>query len=160
MIREQEYHQTARGLNSTCHAFSGRRAHEIQPNVNTATAEDDDVIVLGGGTNNIPRDDVADVIIDIARLIDHTREIRPTQHIIIPQMLQRFDSDNFRCHNEKIRRVNIFLKHRCTKDPRMHFLPLDLIERGDLYDDLHLDYIGKDKFAAAVADLVLSLDLE
>ena len=35
-----------------------------------------------------------------------------------------------------------------------------LIDRDDLYDGLHMDYIGKDKFAAAVADLVLSWDLE
>ena len=157
MIRDQEYHQTARGLAATCHAFSGRRAKEIQPHVTTATSPDDDVIVLGGGTNNIPGDDVIDAIIHIGRLIDHTREIRPKQHIIIPQMLLRYDSVNWVYHNENIRRVNIFLKHRCKRDPMMHFLPLDLIERDDLYDGLHLDYIGKDKFAASVADLVLSL---
>ena len=157
MIREQEVHQQARGLDSKCQAFSGRCAHEIQPHVMTATAEDDDAIVLGGGTNNIPRDYVADAIIDIARLIDHTRKIRPNQQIIIPQMLNRYDSDDYEQHNEKIRRINIFLKHRCTKDSRMHFLPLDIINREDLYDGLHLDYIGKDKFAAAVSDLVLSL---
>ena len=160
MIRDQEIHQKARGLDAKCQAFSGRCAHEIQPHVQNATAEDDDAIVLGGGTNNIPRDNVADIIIDIARLIDHTREIRPSQHIIIPQMLNRYDTNDYEYHNEKIRRVNIFLKHRCTKDSRMHYLPLDIIDRDDLYDGLHMDYTGKDKFAAAVADLVLSWDLE
>ena len=160
MIRDQEIHQTARGLDARCHAFSGRCAEEIQTHVSTTTALDDDVIVLGGGTNNIPRNYVADAIIHIGRLIDHTRDIRPTSHIIIPQMLLRYDSDDWVYLNEKIRRVNVFLEHRCKRDARMHFLPLDLIERGDLYDGLHLDYVGKDKFAAAVADLVLSLDLE
>ena len=159
MFRDQDYHQNARGLDATCHAFSGRRAEEVETHVATCTSDDDDVIVLGGGTNNVPRDDVVDIIVHIGRLIDHTRELRPNNHIIIPQMLLRYDSDNWVYHNEKIRRVNIFLKHRCKRDDLMHFLPLDVIERDDLYDGLHLDYIGKDKFAAAVADLVLSLDL-
>ena len=160
MYRDQEIHQCARGLDTKCSAFSGRCAEEIQPQIRSATDPDDDVIVLGGGTNNIPRDSVKDVINHIGNLIDHTREIRPTQHILIPQMLQRFDSPAHRVHNEKIHRVNIFLHHRCKRDPLMHFIPLGVMKREDLYDGLHMDYVGKDKFAAAVADFVLSLDFE
>ena len=160
MVREQEIHQCARGLDAKCSAFPGRCAEEIQPHISSATDPDDDVIVLGGGTNNIPKNSVKDIINHVGNLIDHTREIRPGQHILIPQMLQRFDSPAHRAHNDKIRRVNVFLQHRCKRDPLMHFLPMGVMKRDDLYDGLHMDYVGKDKFAAVVADFVLSLDLE
>ena len=40
----------------------------------------------------------------------------------------------------------------------MNFLNLDNIEPDELYDNLHLDYVGKDKYAEAIAELVYALE--
>ena len=158
MVANQEVHQRARGLDANVHAYSGYRAEKIQPRVAQDVSADDEYIVCAGGTNNVPWDDVATLINNLANLIDHTRAVCPTQHIIVPQLLNRYDTADCRLHNEKIYRANIFLKHKCTKDARMHFLPLDNIEPDELYDKLHMGYVGKDKYAEAVAEKVFSLE--
>ena len=158
MVADQDYHQCARGLDAVCHAHSGEKAQQIQSRIQQETSEDDEYIVLAGGTNNVPRDYVIDIIRHVGNLIDHTRAIRPNAQIIVPQLLHRYNNAYWVTNNEKVNRVNCFLKHRCNKDPKMHFLPLDNITRDDLYDKLHLDYCGKDKYAEAVADLVFRLE--
>ena len=158
MVANQEKHQRARGLDAKAHAHSGEKAQQIQARIIQETSADDEYIVLAGGTNNVPKDYVLDIIRHVGNLIDHTREVRPTQHIIIPQLLHRYDNKYWVVNNEKINRVNSFLRHRCKRDSRMHFLPLDMISRDDLYDNLHLDYGGKDKYAEAVAELIFNLE--
>ena len=158
MVAQQAKHQTARGLDAVAHAHSGEKAEQIQQRVLQDTSDDDEYIVLAGGTNNVPRDNVAGIIGHMGDLIDHTRALRPNQHIIVPQLLHRFNSRNYASHNTKSDKVNIFLEHKCKKDPKMHYLPLTKITRGDLYDNLHLDYVGKDKYAEAVADLVFKIE--
>ena len=158
MVANQAKHQTARGLDAVAHAHSGEKAEQIQDRVLQDTTDDDEYIVLAGGTNNVPKDDVAGIIGHMADLIDFTRALRPSQHIIVPQLLHRYNSRHYASHNEKADKVNKFLKHKCTKNSRMHYLPLTKITRGDLYDNLHLDYVGKDKYAEAVADLVFRIE--
>ena len=159
MVANQDKHQRARGLDAEVHTYSGYRAERIQQRVtHDVSPAEDKYIVCAGGTNNIPKDDVYKIIHHVGNLIDHTRDVCPTQHIIVPQILHRYDTKDWVYHNEKINRVNCFLKHRCTKDPRMHFLNLDNIEMDELYDNLHMDYCGKDKYAEAVANLVFELE--
>ena len=158
MVANQQKRQIARGLDAKVHAHSGEKAQQIQPRINEETSPDDDYIILAGGTNNVPREYVVAIIRHIGNLIDHTREVRPTQQIIIPQLLHRYDNKYWRKNNEKINRVNGFLRHRCSKDPLMHFLPLDNITPEELYDNLHMDYGAKEKYADAVAAKVFELE--
>ena len=158
MVANQQKRQIARGLDAKVHAHSGEKAQQIQPRITVETSLDDDYIVLAGGTNNVPREYVVDIIRHVGNLIDHTREVRSTQHILIPQLLYRYDNKYWRKNNEKIDRVNGFLRHRCSKDPRMHFLPLNNISPEELYDNLHMDYGAMEKYADAVAAKIFELE--
>ena len=158
MVAQQEIHQRARGLDAKCYAHSGENAQQIQPKVIQETSAEDEYIVIAGGTNNVPRDTVINIINHVGDLIDHTRAVRPNAHIIVPQLLHRYNNKYAAKNNSKVDRVNGFLNHKCTKDPKMHFMSLNNIVRDDLYDGLHLDYCGKDKYAEAVAELVFKLE--
>ena len=157
MMHNLGHHLQTHIINGCSYTNKSRRAEQIQPYVKGMTSEDDDYILMAGGTNNIPDDDVIDAIIHIDDLISHTRRLRPKQRIIIPQLLHRYDT-NYTQVNKKIDRVNIFLRHRGVRDPDMYFLELNSITKADLYDKLHLDYSGKEKYAQAISDLISELD--
>lgn len=158
MVAQQAKHQSARGLDAECHAHSGERAEQIQEYILFDTSDDDEYIVCAGGTNNVPKESVARIIGHIDDLINHTRALRPSAHILVPQLLHRYNSKNFSAHNVKADKVNVFLEHKCTKDPMLHFVPLNNISRDDLYDKLHMGYAGKDKYAEAVAEMVFKIE--
>ena len=155
MVAQQAKHQSARGLDAECHAHSGERAEQIQEHILFDTSDDDEYIVCAGGTNNVPKESVARIIGHIDDLINHTRALRPSAHILVPQLLHRYNSKNFSAHNVKADKVNVFLEHKCTKDP---MLTLNNISRDDLYDKLHMGYAGKDKYAEAVAEMVFKIE--
>ena len=157
MVRDQGAHLSARGLDATSITCPGRRAEQITPYVKDMTNEDDEYIVCGGGTNNIATDQAIDAIINIGNHIDSVRATRPKSHIILPQILQRYDSKKRVAQNEVANRVNMFLKHRASKDKNMSYLPLT-VTREDLYDGLHMDYCGKDKVASSIASLIWELE--
>ena len=158
MVAQQAKHQSARGLDAACHAHSGERAEQIQEHILYDTSDDDEYIVCAGGTNNIPKESVASIIGHVDDLIDHTRALRPSAHILVPQLLHRYNTKHFAAHNLKSDKVNGFLKHKCTKDPMLHFVPMNNITRDDLYDKLHMGYAGKDKYAEAVAEMVFKIE--
>lgn len=150
MVRDLGSLLQSRGMDACSYTNPGCRAEHIRPRIESMTSDADDFIILAGGTNNIPSEGAADAILDIGKTIDHTRRMRPNSQIIIPQVLYRYDETNHQKLNQKIDRVNVFLQHKCMKDPSLHFLKLDDIRREDYVDGLHLDLSGKTKYADAI----------
>ena len=87
------------------------------------TYYNDDVIVIGDDSNNIPNHDVPTIIRRVGEMIDDIKEIRPNALLIIPAIPRRYDdSDSRDGYRDKIDRVNIFLQHKCKKSNKLHFL--------------------------------------
>ena len=84
--------------------------------------EDDDVIFIAAGTNNIPPCDVPTIIRRAGKMIDDLHEMRPNARLIIPHIPRRCDDPDHRdIFRDKINKVNSFLEHKCKKNPSFHF---------------------------------------
>ena len=106
-----------------CHTFPGGTIERIAPKLTEVTHADDDVIVIGAGSNNIPHHDVPTIIHRVGEMIDDIKEIRPNAHLIIPAIPRRYDDTDSRdVYRDKIDRVNIFLQYKCKKSHKLHFL--------------------------------------
>ena len=89
------------------------------PRLLTVTREDDEVIVLSVGSNNIPHYDVATTICRAGEMIDDLQHIRPYAQIVIPAIPRRYDDPHHSdIYSDKIDRVNVFLKHKYKKSSK------------------------------------------
>ena len=147
----------SRGIDACTYTNPRCGAEHISPRVESMTTAADEVIVLAAETNNIPSDGAADAIINIGKMIDHTRDIRPSSNIIIPQLLYRYDEINHDNLNRRIDAVNIFLRHKCAKDASLHYLKLHVISKKKYRLGLNLTRSGKIKYADAILSEITRL---
>ena len=116
---------------------------------------DDDIVVLLGGTNNVPRDTVAASITEINHLIEDARTLNKDAHILVSEIPIRFDNTDL---NEKIDKINVFIRHKCTKSERLHAVRHNSMSRSDFgRDGLHFSAAGKVKFANATQHVIKAI---
>ena len=65
-------------------------------------SEEDDVVVLLGGTNNVPRDPVGTCVMKMNRLIDDTLKLNQRAYVVVSEIPIRFDEISL---NEKIEKT-------------------------------------------------------
>ena len=138
-----------------CHTFPGGTIERIAPRLPEVTHADDDVIVIGAVTNNIPHHDVPTIIRRVGEMIDDIQEIRPNAHLIIPAIPRRYDDPDSRdVYRDKIDRVNIFLQHKCKKSNKLHFLRHNFRFEDYKADGLHFNQSGLDKYAHSLKSVI------
>ena len=138
-----------------CHTFPGGTVERIAPRLPEVTHADDDVIVIGAGSNNIPQHDVPTIIRRVGEMIDDIQEIRPNAHLIIPAIPRRYDDPDSRdIYRDKIDRVNVFLQHKCKKSSKLHFLRHNFRFEDYKDDGLHFNQRGLEKYAQNLNSLI------
>ena len=119
------------------------------------TREDDDIIVLAVGSNNIPNDDVPTMIQKAGKMVDQIQMKRPNADIIIPGIPRRYDDpDPSDTYMDKMQRVNVFLQHRCRKHRKLHFLKHNFNFLDYKPDGLHFNETGVGKYARNIRSVV------
>ena len=154
MVRGQGERLTdrKRGIAACCFPCPGAKAEGIQRRLKGIVSKRDDVIVLLGGTNNIPTDDVATCITKIGGLVKEVERRNKSAQIILSEIPIRFDDVSL---NEKIEKVNIFIKHLCTKSKRLHPMNLSYLFRSHFgRDGLHFSDSGKLAVAKAAKEII------
>ena len=106
--------------------------------------ERDDVIVIQSAVNNIPMQPVTETIKEVGEMIDNALITRPRSKLIIAEVPARVDKPYL---NIKIKKLNIFLRHKCTKHQNLHLLKHDFSVWDYQNDGLHLNQTGKLKYA-------------
>ena len=111
-------------------------------------AKCDDALVILGDTNNVPRDSVGITITKINNLVKAARAQNRDAHILLSEIPIRFDNITL---NEKIDKINIFIRHACSKSDRLHVLKHHNMFWSDFGRvGLHFSLAGKQKFATTV----------
>ena len=67
----------------------GYKAEELKPRLKQTISSSDDILVLVGGTNNIPTDSVSKCIRNIDELISEAVKCKPSGHIVISEIPMR-----------------------------------------------------------------------
>ena len=146
------------GIKACCYPSPGFTAEQIGERLPGMVSEQDDVVVLLGGTNNVPRDPVGTCVMKMNRLIDDTLKLNQRAHVVVSEIPIRFDEISL---NEKIERLDIFIPHKCTKSERLHSINHSQMFRSDFgRDGLHLSDNGKAKFADATKRVIKALTFE
>ena len=141
-----------RGIQACCYPNPGYTAEQIQERLPGMISQSDDVVVLLGGTNNVPRDTVPECITKLNRLIDSAQYLNRRAHIAVSEIPIRFDDISL---NDKIERLNVFIRHKCTKSTRLHVVNHSDMFRADFgRDGLHFSEVGRAKFADATRQVV------
>ena len=123
-------------LGSTTRFISQRLQHLV--------GERDDVIVIQSSVNNIQMQPVMKTIREVEEMIDNALITRPCSKLIIAEVPARVDKPY---PNIKIKKPNIFLRHKCTKHQNLHLLKHDFSVWDYPNDGLHLNQTGKLKYA-------------
>ena len=137
-----------------CKCFPGGKIENIALQLPKVTRENDDVIIIAAGSNNIPSHDVATIIRNHAcEMIDDLYHTRPNTQLVIPAIPRRYDDpDQSGVYRDKIERVNIFLEHKCKKNQKFHFLWQT--------DGLHFNQAGVEKYAANVKAVIKKIHFD
>ena len=147
-------------IDACCNTFPGGTIESIAPRLSKVTREDDDVILIAAGTNNIPRCDVPTIIGRAGEMIDYLHEMRPNARLIIPAIPIRYDDPDHRdIFGDKINKVNSFLEHKCEKNPNFHFLKHNFCFEDYKADGLHFRPIGVDKYASNIKAMINSMNI-
>ena len=129
------------GIHACCYPYPGFTAEKIQKRLPGMISKCDDTVVILGGTKNVPRDTVGTCITKIHDLIEAARAQNENAHIIVSQIPIRFDDFAL---NEKIEKINVFMRHICSKSDRLHVMNLDDMFGSDFgRDGLHFSQAGK-----------------
>ena len=133
------------GIRACCYPKPGYTAEKIERRLPGMISEHDDAIVLLGATNNVPRDTVATCITRLNSLVKAARAQNRRAHIVVSELPIRFDDITL---NNKIERINGFVRHMCSKSGRLHAMNHANMFRSDFgRDGLHFSEAGKEKFA-------------
>ena len=147
-------------IDACCNTFPGGTIESIAPRLSKVTREDDDVILIAAGTNNIPRCDVPTIIRRAGEMIDDLHEMRPNARLLIPAIPRRYDDPDHRdIFRDKINKVNSFLEHKCKKNPNFHFLKHNFCFEDYKADGLHFKPIGVDKYASNIKAMINSMNI-
>ena len=138
-----------------CNTYPGGTIERIAPRLPTVTREDDEVIVLSAGSNNIPHYDVATIIRRAGEMVDDLQHLRPHAQIVIPAIPRRYDDPHHSdIYRDKIDRVNVFLKHKCKKSSKLHFMKHNFCFADYKADGLHFNQHGIEKYAQNVKSII------
>ena len=141
-----------RGIQACCYPNPGYTAEQIQERLPGMILQSDDVVVLLGGTNNVPWDTVPECITKLNRLIDSAQYLNRRAHIAVSEIPIRFDDISL---NYKIERLNVFIRHKCTKSTQLH-----VVNHSDMFwadfgrNGLHFSEVGRAKFTDATRQVV------
>ena len=133
-----------------CYTNPGCAAEHIAARLTCMTSDDDEVIVLAAGTNNVTKDSVATTITHVGKLIDQSLQLRPRAQVVVNEIPHRYDDSNL---NGKIDKINVFIRHKCRKTENLHCLR-NTFRRGDYKDGLHFNEQGLAKFASNIQDRI------
>ena len=138
-----------------CYTNPGGSIEIIAPTLGDVMHADDDVIVIGARFINIPKDDVPTIIKRAGALVDDLQRLRLNANVVIAAIPRRYDCPDERdtCR-DKIDRVNIFLRHRCQKNPKLHYLSHNLCFSDHERDGLHLNEAGSLKYATKIKAMI------
>ena len=143
------------GYDVCCFTNPGGTIESTMPRIPDMTREDDDIIVLAVGSNNIPNDDVPTMIQKAGKMVDQIQMKRPNADIIIPGIPRRYDHpDPSDTYMDKMQRVNVFLQHRCRKHRKLHFLKHNFNFLDYKPDGLHFNETGVGKYARNIRSVV------
>ena len=159
LVRGQAHLETDhhKGIEACCFPCPGATAEKIQKRAPGMINKRDDVVVVLGGTYNVPVDDVATCILKIGSLIRTVRQQNENADINI-EIPKRFDDESL---NHEIDKINVFVKHVCTKFERLHAMKLDYLSRSHFgRDGLHFSKTGKLRFAKSIQSEVEKLLLK
>ena len=145
------------GIKACCYPSPGFTAEQIGERLPDMVSEQDDVVLLGG-TNNVPRDPVGTCVMKMNRPIDDALKLNQRAHMVVSEIPIRFDEISL---NEKIEKLTIFIRHKCTKSERLHSINHGKMSRSEFgRDGLHLSDNGKAKFADATKRVIKALIFE
>ena len=132
--------------------YSGYKAQHITRRLSGAVSETDDLLVIFGGSNNIPTDSVDKIICSIDNLVSEAVRLRPVRPILLSEIPARFDD-----YREKIKQVNNFIDHLRDRYSNLHILCHNL-ERRDLGEDgLHFSKRGKTRIGERIKNIAIDL---
>ena len=144
---------TPGGVYGCSFPFPGYKAEEITSRLPGCISESDDLVVIFGGTNNIPTDSIATCIHNISELVSEAVRIRPNKPILISEIPSRFDGD----YGHKIQPVNDYLDHLTKKHENLFLLCHDL-SRTDLNKGgLHFSKQGKSRIGERIRDIAIKI---
>ena len=127
----------------------------IEGRLGQLTRPSDEVIVLQIGSNNMPDDTALTLIDKLDELFDDVTHLRPLAQVIVAPIPLRIDSLSFL--NKDIKNVNQFIKNKCSKDRRLHFLYQSFTYNEYCKDGLHLNLHGKALYAQNVKSMVRNI---
>lgn len=109
-------------------------------------------VLLHAGTNNIQQDEVGETIFKLDDMIMEAELTFPDSNILISGLTYRKDKPQL---NNKIKAINSFLAHRCSKSKSLTFVDNSChYETGR--DGLHLTYKGKENFAKNIVKTLMN----
>ena len=156
LVRDMGEHvdDRTRNIRASSYPNPGYTAEELTPILKHVTSDKDDVLVIFGGTNNIPRDSVSTCIRKIDNLISEAIRLRPNKAILMSEIAKRYDGD----YMYKIEEINDYIHHTSAKHQNLHVL-----EHGDLCRSdftrrgLHFSAEGKAKIGNHIRNAVESI---
>ena len=129
------------------------KAEQLQNRLKSVVSDKDDLLVVIGGTNNLPVDSVSKCIRNIDNLVTEAIKCNPTGHLLISENPLRVDGN----YMVKVNEVNDYIKHLCSKYDNVQNLS-HALTRNDLGNDgLHLNIEGKSKIGDAIREVANTL---
>lgn len=140
-----------KGIRACCYPNPGFTAERIQGRLKHLVSAEDDVVVIVGGTNNVPRDSVGTCIQKLDSLIDSAQKLNPDSQIIIAEIPDRYDRNS---DMRKIREINSFLQHVCKKSDKLNLIHNDFTREDFGRDGLHFSSSGRQKLAQSIKNAI------
>ena len=105
--------------------------------------------------------DVATIIRRAGEMIDDLHYTRPNIQLVIPAIPRRYDDpDQSDVYRDKIERGNIFIEHKCKKNPKFNFLQHNFCFVDFKTDGLHFNQAGVEKYAADIEAVIKEMNFD
>ena len=113
--------------------------------------------VIHAGTNNLEAQPLAKCMAELRELMDSVHNQNPNSPMIVCEIPYRYDKSEL---NDKVDRVNNYLKRLCQGRPTYHLLPHDYNHEDYTKDRLHLNERGKTKLAYEIRRILRNINSE
>ena len=155
MVRGLGHIMSDTDIDACCYTNPGAKTNHIVGRIEQLTRPSGEVIVLQIGSNNMPDDTALTFIDKLDELIDDVTSLRPLSQVIVASIPLRIDS--YSHLNKVIRSVNQFIKNKCNKDERLHYLNQSFTYNEFSKGGLHLNIHGKARYAQNVKSMVRNI---